>query len=175
MCQRKSLMKLIFFEKNIILFFFLILSWDSRFLQKLSTRFSKPDFSWTGQHLGRSFSGRRYNFISFQGFSLETLTCKKTPGSSNRHSTCPAEHFEEKILAEMKLFDFWALSEKKPVSWRNSFGRVVNFALHVSRATLLDKKCLFAKNKFFTLFSAFEWRTSSFSANVYDNGVKTER
>ena len=54
--------------------------------------------------LKKFFSGRRYNFKSFYGFSWENVTCKKTPGSSNRHFTCPAEQFEEEFSAETKTF-----------------------------------------------------------------------
>ena len=57
----------------------------------------------------------------------------------------------KKFRMKSNHFELWALSKKKTVSWRNSFGRVVNFGLHVFRANFLDKRCLFAKNIIFAL------------------------
>ena len=62
------------------------------------------------------------------------------------------EHFEEKFWHKPKFFDFWAMSEKLPVSCWSVFKGVVNTAFHMSREKLWDKSVFSKKNKFDIFF-----------------------
>ena len=136
--------KWFFSKKNILPTLFADSEWRSSWRwQKFSTRVSKPEFSWPEEHFEKRFSGRGYNFISIQGFCLEILTCKKTPGSSNRHSACPTKHFEEKIFAKIETFrplgneqekdgflakQFWQCCQLRiPCVQRNTLGQNIFF------------------------------------------------
>ena len=55
-------------------------------------------------------------------------------------------------LGTSQTFDFWAMSEKLLVSWRNNFSGVVNTAIHMSREKLWDKRVFFPKKNFNCLF-----------------------
>ena len=92
-------------KKKQIWYSFLILTEEIPDLwRKFSTRVSKTMSTWPEGFVGEMFFGRRYNFISFDGFSEEILICKKTPSSSVKHSTRPVEHSKGQISGRNKTF-----------------------------------------------------------------------
>ena len=75
-----------------------------------------------------------------------------------RLSTCPTvpNISGEKIWQSPKLFDLWAMSEKKMFCWRNVFSGVVNTAFHMfSRGKLWDKRVFFPKKNMFDILFCF--------------------
>ena len=106
-CREKILEKRVFFSKKnkYVWYSFLILNDEVPDLwQKFSTRVSKTKSTWPEEVFGETFFGRRHNLISFDGFPEEILICKKTPGSSVRHSTRPVEHSKGQISGRNKTF-----------------------------------------------------------------------
>ena len=102
---------------------------------------------------------------------------QKKVDEPGRHCTCPAEPniSREKIWQSPKLFDLWAMSEKKMFCWRNVFSGVVNTAFHMfSREKVWDKRVFFKKKICLTFFSAFEWRNSGFVAEVFNKGCQKQ-
>ena len=107
--QRKALRQKCFFSrKNVFDIFFLFYNEEYPDLwQKFSTRVSKTKSTWPEEVFGKTLCGRIYYFKSFDGFCEENLLCKKTPGSSVRHSTRPVEHSKGLISGSNKTFIFF--------------------------------------------------------------------
>ena len=94
-----------FFPKKYVWLSFLILNEELPDLwQKFSTMVSKTKCMWPEEKFDKNFFGRRYNLIFCDGFSEETLICKKTAGSSVRHSSGPVEHPKGQISGRNKTF-----------------------------------------------------------------------
>ena len=94
-----------FFPKKYVWHSFLILNEEIPDLwQKFSTRVSKTKSTWPEELFGKTLFGGRYNLMSFDGCSEENLICKKTQGSSVRHSTRPVEHSKGPNSGRNKTF-----------------------------------------------------------------------
>ena len=103
--QRKASRQTGLFQKKLVWHSFLILNEELPDLwQKFSTMVSKTKSMWPEELFCETFFGWRHKFISFDGFSEEILICKKTPGSSVRHSTRPVEHSKGQISGRNKTF-----------------------------------------------------------------------
>ena len=97
--------KRVFFQKKLVWHSFLILNEELPDLwQKFSTMVSKTKSMWPEEKFNETFFGRRYNLIFCDGFPEETLICKKTAGSSVRHSSGPVEHPKGQISGRNKTF-----------------------------------------------------------------------
>ena len=104
--QRKALrQKCFFFKKKVSLTFFSDLEWRKYgFVAEVFHRSVKNKIHVTRRIFGKTLFGRTYNFISFDGFCEENLICKKTQGSSVRHSTGPVEQSKGQNSGETKPF-----------------------------------------------------------------------
>ena len=97
--------KRVFFQKN--MFDILFCFWMKKFricgrsfqqgCQKQNPRDQRNFF-------GKTLFGGRYNLMSFDGCSEENLICKKTQGSSVRHSMRPVEHSKGPNSGRNKTF-----------------------------------------------------------------------
>ena len=172
--QKKILRQKVFFKKknfNSVCWF-----WKKKF-RTLANVFDKgveTKFKWPEEHFEKNSLGWSCNFLFFHGFSGETLICKKTPGSSGRHSRCQVElskgHFsvKNKIFQTLRLWviSFWVSGETKTPEmsklhamwWEKHFERKVSF----SKKHKFDSVCWFGMNKF------------QFLAKNFDKGVKNE-
>ena len=72
-------------------------------------------------------------------------TSKEKLDEPGRHSRCPAEPNTsgEKLWQKPKLSDYWPMSDKLPVFWRNMFSGVVNTAFHLSSEKLWGNRVFF--------------------------------
>ena len=102
------------------------------FRQTITTTVSKPRVKWPEELFEKISFGWRYNFIYFQGSSEGSLTGKKTPGPSGRHSTCTVEHSEEQISGGNKTFLTLLLWAKIFRVSGEKVDRVATTALHVT-------------------------------------------
>ena len=102
------------------------------FRQKFTTTVSKPKVKWPEEIFEKISFGWRYNFIYFQGSSEGSLTGKKTPGASGRHSTCTVEHSEEQISGGSKTFLTLLLWARIFRVSDNKVDRAATTALHVT-------------------------------------------
>ena len=94
-----------FFKKKVSLTFFSDLEWRKYgFVAEVFHRSVKNKIHVTRRIFGKTLFGRTYNFISFDGFCEENLICKKTQGSSVRHSTGPVEQSRGQNSGETKPF-----------------------------------------------------------------------
>ena len=123
---------------------------------------------------GKTLSGGRYNFISFDGFSEENLICKKTQGSSVRHSTRPVEHSKGRESGRNKTFltfGHWARIFR--VSGKTKLAELPK--LHsMWPEQILEKVELFLKEKFnFSPFPDFKRKTSMFLEKQFASGVES--
>ena len=95
-----------FFSKKICLTFFSAFEWrNSGFVAEVFNKGVKNKIHVTrGTFFGKTLFGGRYNLMSFDGCSEENLICKKTQGSSVRHSTRPVEHSKGRNSGRNKTF-----------------------------------------------------------------------
>ena len=104
---------------------------------------------WREEKFDRNLFGRRYNFIFCDGFSEETLICKKTPGSSVGILRVQWNILRDEIPEEKNLSNFWELSENLLGFWENKTGRVAKTAFYVSRTTFGVNWAFFQKKMHF--------------------------
>ena len=97
--------KRVFFQKKYVWHSFLLLNEEIPDLwQKFSTRVSKTKSTWPEELFVKQLFEGRYIIMSFDGCSEENLICKKTQGSSVRHSTRPVEHFKGRNSGRNQTF-----------------------------------------------------------------------
>ena len=118
----------------------------SDFWQKFSTRVTKPELSWPEEHFEKVFLEEDTTLYHFMVFPRKFWLARELQVPQNGFLRVQRNISRKKLWLKPKQFELWVMSKKKTVSWRNSFGSVVNFAFHVSRETLWDKRFFIRKN-----------------------------
>ena len=80
-----------------------------------------------------------------QGFCVSTTFSKEKLNEPGRHSTCPAEHFEEKILAETKTFRPLGNEREKAGFLAKQFWQCCHFGIPCVHRNTLGQKISFSK------------------------------
>ena len=130
-----------------------------------------------------NFLRKTYIFLEnghVNGVKSATFTSAKTSEEKldepGRLSTCPAERStsSKNFWHKPKLFEFWAMNNKLPVSRRNVFKGVLNTTFHMSREMLWDKSVFFSKKSKFDIFFWFRMKKFRVCGRSFQQGCQRQ-
>ena len=121
---------------------------------KIACWVSRTGFRGKGNFLWKTTSFNHYWILS----EVFTLVAHFFRGLSKLQSMCHEKRFEEKnsfLKRKICVLDFWTLSQKIPVCWRQTSGRAVRTTLNLSGQNS-EEIFFFRKNYIFLTFSKLE-------------------